>query len=211
MTSCIIDGCEKPVYGRGWCSMHFKRWRKHGDPTIVFLPGPAADPGDVYGRLTVVALEPARDSSGGRRYLCRCACGNERVVPGMRLRNGESRSCGCLAADMASSRLKTHGMSRSPTYISWHSMVWRCTKPSNKRWKHYGGRGITVCDRWNPEQGGGFEEFLADMGERPEGKTLDRIDVDGHYEPSNCRWATAKQQANNKRPKALTSTSGQRH
>ena len=92
-----------------------------------------------------------------------------------------------------------HLMSRTPTYRSWVTMLWRCRDPRDISYPHYGGRGITVCERWDPRQGGSFLNFLADMGERPEGKTIDRRDNDGNYEPSNCTWSTLKEQAANRR------------
>lgn len=92
--------------------------------------------------------------------------------------------------------MKTHGMWGTRTHHSWHSMISRCINPRETGYKHYGGRGITVCDRWRYS----FDNFLADMGERPEGKTLDRIDNEGNYEPGNCRWATWSEQQSNKRP-----------
>jgi hypothetical protein len=125
-----------------------------------------------------------------KRWLCRCICGAERAVHGSRLRNGTSRSCGCLRRRHGHSG---NGKKRKPsrTYKSWESMHWRCNDLQNP---NYGGRGITVCARWRK-----FENFLADMGKRPRGKTLDRIDPDGNYEPGNCRWATPTEQYFNRR------------
>lgn len=121
------------------------------------------------------------------------------MVHGYTLRKGTSRSCGCLQKEMASER-RTHGHSRgkhwngTPTYLSWRAMKVRCTYAKHQGWKNYGGRGIKVCDRWLNS----FENFLADMKERPKGTTLDRYpDNNGNYEPGNCRWATPKQQRHN--------------
>jgi hypothetical protein len=134
-------------------------------------------------------------------WLCQCECGNTVVVNGNALRRGNTRSCGCLQKDEASLRRRTHGMKGTPTYRSWVAMKNRCTNPRQDNYGRYGARGIAVCDRWLGE--GGFDAFLYDMGERPEGTTLDRIDPDGNYEPANCRWATAEEQERNKRPRRM--------
>lgn len=151
--------------------------------------------GKRFGRLVVRAEDKVRKP---RHWLCVCDCGRQHTVRESALKNGHTQSCGCLGAER---RLKAateakikHGKSKSDIYSVWASMIQRCRDPNNKRWSSYGGRGISVCDRWLR-----FENFLADMGERPKGLTLDRVDVNGDYEPSNCRWATDKQQANNTR------------
>lgn len=115
--------------------------------------------------------------------ICECECGKTISIMGSSLTSG-IRSCGC----------SKHNWSNTLTWSSWSSMLDRCTNSNQPAWKDYGGRGITVCDRWKY-----FTNFLEDMGERPHGKTLDRIDVNGNYEPGNCRWATPKEQSSNKR------------
>jgi hypothetical protein len=152
--------------------------------------------GQQFGRLTVVECMPRAYRPPLRYWRCRCICGNETIVraSALQLRSRKPpQSCGCWRFDFA----RTHGMTRingkhSPTFESWHAMLQRCTNPKINRFMHYGGRGITVCDRWHQ-----FENFFADMGERPPGLTLDRIDNDGNYEPSNCRWATVSEQNSN--------------
>jgi hypothetical protein len=159
--------------------------------------------GQRFGRLQVILQVPrppdARDTRA--RWLCKCDCGNFSHKDSANLRNGISRSCGCLQIDLTISRQTTHGCSpadwtkHTPEYRCWQNMIARCVNPNRRDYKHYGGRGISVCERWRK-----FEAFLEDMGIKPDPSlTLDRINVNGHYEPSNCRWATWSEQQCNKR------------
>jgi hypothetical protein len=152
--------------------------------------------GQSFGKWLVVA-RAANRSWGGAVFQCICVCGVKREVAASDLRRG-STSCGCdtlaLQIKHGHARYRTQGH-RTPTYNTWLGMIQRCEYPHHKDYKHYGARGITVCDRWRTS----FANFLADMGKKPAGLTLDRIDPDGNYEFGNCRWATPKEQRHNRR------------
>lgn len=149
----------------------------------------------------------ARTYIGSGKWLCLCDCSNTHIVKTASLINGHAKSCGCLRKAMVVERNRqsaTHGMSKSPTYVVWRGMVARCSATSTiPTYQAYRERGITVCDRWMS-----FSGFLSDMGVRPDGTTLDRIDNDGNYEPGNCRWATPTQQQGNKRNNRLLTYQG---
>lgn len=153
--------------------------------------------GRVYGRLIVYSAPAVNPRNGLRMYLCLCLCGTFFEATGASLRRS-TRSCGCLTSERMTARNLTHGMHGTPEYKSWRAMIQRCEWQMGKDWHLYGGRGISVCKKWRES----FAAFFADMGKRPSLKhSLDRIDVNGHYEPGNCRWASTVEQALNKRPR----------
>ena len=152
--------------------------------------------GQKFNELTVLRFSHANSNA---HWECLCSCGAVVVVKSWNLLSGNTKSCGHLQT--AAKTL--HGMCETRTYISWKAMISRCTNANNKDFKHYGGRGITVCDTWKV-----FDRFLADMGERPDGTSLDRIDNTLGYFAENCRWATRSQQARNTRSNRLITHNG---
>jgi hypothetical protein len=148
-----------------------------------------------FGFLTVLRLGQKLRSMNGAWWLCLCDCGTEKNLPSRDLVAGKIRSCGCQHEALKNVGRVTHGMSkRNRTYRIWAAMLTRCRNPKTANWGNYGGRGISVCDRWFA-----FENFLADMGYAPDDRSIDRVNNDGDYEPSNCRWATRSEQARNTR------------
>ncbi len=159
-----------------------------------------------FGYLTGLRRDPA---PGYPRWICRCDCGVVKSINSGALRQGRIRSCGCYNMKRRRDRRK-HGAlvdkKKTPEYATWRGMITRCENPNDKRYASYGGRGITVCARWRED----FASFLEDMGEKPKGLTIERLDVNGHYEPSNCIWASKKAQARNKTTTLWVEYRGQR-
>jgi hypothetical protein len=160
--------------------------------------------GQRFGRLLVVTFVE-QDKNRHAKWYCRCDCGGTKVVRANCLVSGNTRSCGCLAKEQWMKRFFRHGHTMGfnrPTFSTWKSMMNRCNDPKAPSFSNYGGRGIKVCERWSDGRFG-FLNFLNDMGLRPQDTSLDRIDVNGNYELGNCRWATKKEQSNNRRNKRI--------
>lgn len=156
--------------------------------------------GKTFGQLTVLReIDTPRNS--GRRVIARCSCGTEKTFFAQNIRRGLSTNCGCTRYTSAA---RTHGKSHTPEHRAWSSMITRCTNPKSSQFNNYGGRGITVCERWRS-----FAAFFEDVGSKPSpSHSLDRIDTNGNYEPGNVRWATARVQAQNKRDTVLVTHNG---
>jgi hypothetical protein len=150
--------------------------------------------GLTFGRLTVVWFAGI-DQAGKATWNCLCECGSTVVARSNNLTTGNTNSCGCVHREELTRRNTTHGRNRSPEHTAWLRLLGRCFNPNNKCYNRYGGRGITVCDRWRSS----FANFLSDMGPKPAGHriSVERLNNDGNYEPGNCVWATQAQQTRN--------------
>lgn len=165
--------------------------------------------GSRFGRLVVIS-DAGRSVKGNRQqYLCKCDCGNEIVVIGKSLKSGNTKSCGCYKKQALLQANITHNLTKTPLYRVWATMKDRCFREKSPKYKDYGGRGITVCDEWLNDFKAFYNWSMANGYKC--GLTLDRIDVNGNYEPSNCRWVTINQQANNKRNNIYLTKNGETH
>lgn len=160
--------------------------------------------GETFGKLTVLSkVEPHRHRT---KFTCACECGNTTIVVGSDLKTGNTTSCGCVKKTTGLTSNLKHGAASRMTgaYRSWRSMKQRCTNENSPNWKTYGGNGVTVCSKWLES----FDNFIADMGERPEGYSLERMDVTKGYSPENCKWIPLKDQCKNKRNTVLYEVEG---
>lgn len=162
--------------------------------------------GQKFGRLIVKGKER---KNGRTMWLCECECGNKTIVQGSALTGGITQSCGCLRSEATSKRRTKHGMSKTKLYTVWAHMIQRCENPNSRDYQEYGGRGITVCNEWRNS----FEVFRdwAITSGYNDTLTLDRISVNGNYDPLNCRWATQKEQQNNRRNNHIVEYNGEKH
>lgn len=163
--------------------------RKIGSPYKLDLSGKK------FGEWTVT------NEKFGNTYKCVCSCGTEKIIQSQTIKRGASKSCGCKGKDWC----RRHGMEGTLTYNTWAAMKSRCLNPESNLYANYGGRGIKIHDSWHD-----FINFYKDMGDKPKGMSLDRIDPNGNYEPKNCRWASSKEQARNKRNTVYLEYNGER-
>lgn len=205
---CSAPDCIKPAYLGDLCAMHRTRMIRHGSLDLPNRKSTRKNLDELLGGvtqfhdLTVIGEEdgPSRPGNGTPRLLrCRCKCGSVKLYPLSNVKRGLSKSCGCKRAIRVARSKTTHGQGTrgkvTPEYRCWAHIIGRCENPNDGAFDNYGGRGIKVCKRWRDS----FEVFFEDMGPRPIGCSIDRIDVDGDYEPTNCRWATKHVQDRNKR------------
>lgn len=217
---CSVPDCEKPTFMGQYCAMHRTRLMRHG--SVELPPRKSRRVGlsellggiFVFGDLTVIGERDGEHVPGQgapRLLLCRCVCGNEKLFPVGNVKRGLSKSCGCTRAKRVADSKLRHGQNRkgatTAEYRCWAHIIGRCENPNDNAFGNYGGRGIIVCKRWRDS----FEAFFEDMGPRPSPKhSIDRIDVNGNYEPGNCRWAIKFEQDRNKRTNRWVEYQGER-
>ena len=175
-------------------------------PIGVYKRKPIIKKGDKFNRLTAIRFVEMRGDSQ-QYWLFKCECGNEKILFVGNVKNGNTKACKCMQKEMRAKAWKSnlrHGLCNSKTYKSWVSMKQRCSNKSLREYKDYGGRGIIICEEWLK-----FENFYKDMGDRPNGKTLDRIDNSKGYYKENCKWSTRKEQANNTRQNHFLTCGGE--
>lgn len=152
--------------------------------------------GKVFGRLTVLE-EAGKNKGGDLKWLCLCECGNKKAILGYNIKSGHTKSCGCITKERLKEKNTTYGLSSHPLYNTWKGMQARCLNPSTPKYKYYGGRGVTVCEKWLD-----INNFIKDMyPSYKKGLQLDRIDNDKGYSKDNCRWVTRQQNNSNTRPR----------